>query len=201
MPEVFDGLLFEIRIIAAQRFAQGGFGRRSGDAVEQPADVGDAAGLHDRFHHGERPRIGKGREFPDSASHEPSSEPSDGIPFCAAGSSNALDAPLLRRPSIHCAMPSCSQVGARPCDFCPTKLCVSSCFSTRASSGVTPLSPCTGMRMRPSLSAPDPTGRARDVGKILPGVEDHADLFGRRVVELRFDVAKIVFERAQDAAR
>ena len=38
------------------------------------------------------------------------------------------------------------------------KLCVSSCFSTRDSSGVRLVNPCTGTRMRPSFSAPTQPG-------------------------------------------
>ena len=45
-----------------------------------------------------------------------------------------------------------------------------------------------------------PTGGARDVRKILPGIENHADLLRRRVIELRFEIAKMIFEHVQDFA-
>ena len=55
--------------------------------------------------------------------------------------------------------------------------------------------------MRPSLSAPTQPGARVMSAKACSRIKDHADLLGRRVVELRFEVAEIVFERAQDAAR
>ena len=92
-------------------------------------------------------------------------------------------------------------MGARLCDFCPTKLCVNSCFSTRARSGVTCVESLHGNAQAAIVERADPARRARDVGESLVGIEDHADLLGRRVVELRFEVVEVVFEHAQDAAR
>jgi len=86
----------------------------------------------------------------------------------------------LRFPSIHCAIPSCSHVGARLCVFCWIKLCVNSWRRIRDNSESTPVNPCTGTRIRPSFSAPTQPGRPRDIRKSLLCIQDNADWIRRR---------------------
>ena len=108
---------------------------------------------------------------------------------------------MLRRPSIYWATPSCNHVGARLCVFWPMKLWVSSCFSTRASSGVTARQPLHRNADAAVVQRAHPARRAGDVRERLAGVENHADGIRRREIQLRFQIAKIVFEDAHDAAR
>src|SRR6195256_7019159 len=55
--------------------------------------------------------------------------------MCCSYAEESVPAALrLRFPSMYCAMPSCSHTGHRPLVFWATKLCVSSCLRTRASS-------------------------------------------------------------------
>ena len=81
------------------------------------------------------------------------------------------------------------------------KLWVSSCFSTRASSGVTAGEALDGNAHAAVVDRADPAGGAGDVRERFAGVENHADGFGRREVELGFEVAKIFFEDVHDSAR
>src|SRR5580658_6153966 len=43
-----------------------------------------------------------------------------------------------------------------------------------------------------------PAGSARDVAESLLRIEDDADLLWRREIELRFEIAEVVFQRVQD---
>ncbi len=64
LAEVGGGLLFQIRVIGAQRGPERDFRRgAAGDGVQEAADIAGAAGLDDRFHSRQRPRVGERRSI------------------------------------------------------------------------------------------------------------------------------------------